>query len=168
MPFGASRKGITMRDTTLPSPGPAASMGHNLRRHAAAAISSVEIVCGKTTGGKTAGAAQLQTFFTACATALNSFVDVAVPTVSSRVAASATQCNFTFNEAMDQTVLPPLSAFTSSGNTITAREWISATVLRLTGTGFAAGENMTYTRPATNYLRDLAGNAVATTSANMT
>lgn len=168
MPFGASRKGNTMRDTTLPSPGPAASMGHNLRRLAAAAISSVEIVCGKTTGGKTAGAAQLQTFFTACATALNAFVDVAAPTISSRVATSATLVTLTFSEAMDQTVLPPLSAFTSAGNTITARAWTSATTMTVTGTGFAAAENFTYTAPATNYLRDLAGNAVATTSANLT
>lgn len=153
-----------MRDTTLPSPGPAASMGHNLRRLSAAAISQVEIVCGKTLGGKTAGAAQLQTFFTACATALNAFVDVVAPLWANAVATatSSTQINIVFDEPMDQTTVPLPAAFAITGDTITAVAWTSSTNLRLTGTGFAAAETLNYTKPAINYIRDLAGNALAT------
>ncbi len=154
-----------MRDTTLPSPGPAASMGHNLRRLSAQAISQVEIVAGKTLGGKTAAAAQLQAFFTACATALNAFVDTTAPTwaAATATATSATQINIVFAENMDITVAPAASAFAISGDTITAVAWTSATNLRLTGTGFAAAETLSYTKPTTNtYIRDRVGNALAT------
>lgn len=156
-----------MRDITLPSPGLLAK-SYDLRRTAASSISSVEVAAARTPGGKTQAAGTLQAFFTACATSLNGLVDVVLPTISSRVAASATTVNMTFSKPMDQTVIPALSAFTSAGNTITAAAWTSATVLQFTGTGFAAAENFTYTQPAVSYLRDLAGNAVATSSANLT
>jgi hypothetical protein len=71
---------------------------------------------------------------------------------------------------MDTTVAPLPAAFTSSGNTVTAVAWGSggdAGNLMLTGTGFAAGDSITYTQPAVNALRDRAGNLVATSTANM-
>lgn len=154
-----------MRDTTLPSPGPAASMGHNLRRLSANAISQVEIVAGKTLGGKTAAAAQLQAFFTACAAALAAYVDTTAPTWAgaTATAASATQINIVFAENMDITVKPLPAAFAITGDTITAVDWINATTLRLTGTGFAAAETLNYTKPTDlTYIRDRAGNALAT------
>jgi len=156
-----------MRIATLLSPGKL-SNGIKLRVEAAKAIGSVEVNAMHTPGGKYVGAKALADFFTDCASKLASLYEVVLPTIVSRVAASATQVNMTFSEAMDQTVIPPLSAFTSSGNTITGAVWFSSTVLRFTGTGFTAGENFTYTAPAVSYLRDLAGNAVATSSANLT
>jgi hypothetical protein len=156
-----------MKINDLLSPGILAN-GIKLRVEAAKAIGSVEVTAMRTPGGKISSAKVLADFFTDCASKLSGLYEVVVPTVVSRVAASATQVNITFSEAMDQTVVPALSAFASSGNTITAAEWVSSTVLRLTGTGFAAGENLTYTKPDVSFLRDLAGNAVATTSANLT
>lgn len=156
-----------MRETSLLSPG-LLSNGFLVRREVAKAISAIEIAARRTPGGKTQAAAKLQAFLDDASDKLDDLVDAVVPTISSRVATSATVATITFSEAMDQTVIPALSAFTSAGNTITDAEWTSATVLVLTGTGFAAAENLTYTKPAVSYLRDLAGNAVATSSANLT
>lgn len=156
-----------MRVDTLLSPGQL-SNGFLVRREVAKAISAIEMVARRTAGGKTQSAAKLQAFLTDAASKLTAMVDAVVPTVSTRVATSATTVTITFSEAMDQTVVPALSAFASAGNTITAAAWSSATVLIITGTGFASGEAFGYTKPAVSYLRDLAGNAVATTSANLT
>lgn len=155
-----------MRIESLLSPG-SLSNGIRLRTEAAKAIGSVEVTAMRTPGNKIGSAKTLADFFTDCASKLSSLYETVVPTISSRTATSATQVNIVFSEAMDQTVVPALSAFTSAGNTITAAAWTSSTNLRLTGTGFAAGEDLTYTKPAVSYLRDLAGNAVATSSANM-
>lgn len=155
-----------MRIETLLSPGQL-SCGIELRKLASKAISSVEITAMRTPGNKIPGAKTLSDFFTDCASKLASLYETVAPTISSRTATSATQVNIVFSEAMDQTVIPALSAFTSAGNTITAAAWTSSTNLRITGTGFAAGENFTYTQPGVSYLRDLAGNAVATSSANL-
>lgn len=167
MPFGASRKGNTMRIETLPSPG-LLTNGVRLRTEVAKAISSVEINAMHTPGGKVPGAKVLSDFFAAGVTALASLHEEVVPTVSSRVATLATQINITYSEAMDQTVVPALAAFTIAGDTITSIAWFSATVLRITGTGFASGESLVYTKPAVSYVRDLAGNAVASNTANLT
>lgn len=156
-----------MRLETLLSPGNL-SQGVRLRSEACNAISSVEVTAGRTPGGKIPAAKTLADFFTDCASKLSALHEEVVPTIASRVAASATTVNITFSEAMDQTVIPPLSSFASAGNTITAAAWVSGTVLRITGTGFAATEAFGYTAPAVSYLRDLAGNKVATSSANLT
>jgi hypothetical protein len=157
-----------MRIETLLSPG-VLSNGFMLRNEACKAISAVEITAGRTPGGRIPAAAALAAFFTDCASKLSALYESVVPTVVSRVAASATQVNITYSETMDQTVTPPLSAFAlPSPDTITAVAWVSSTVLRLTGTGFAAGESLVYTAPATSYVRDLAGNAVASNTANLT
>jgi hypothetical protein len=156
-----------MRDSTLLSPG-LLSQGYNLRRIAAAAISSVEIVAARTPGGKTQQAAVLSAFFTNCATQLTTLIDAVLPTLSTAAAATATTLNLNFSETMDQTVLPPLSAFSSAGNTVTAVAWANATRLQLTGTGFAAADNITYVVPGVNFVRDLSGNALAGFSVAMT
>lgn len=154
-----------MRIETLLSPGQL-SNGLRLRTEASKAISSVEITCGRTPGGKTTAAKTLYDFFTDCATALSTLYDVTAPTWAAAVATatSSTQIDIVFAENMDQTVTPATTAFAITGDTITAVAWTSATNLRLTGTGFAAAETLDYTQPATSYIRDLAGNALATGS----
>lgn len=156
-----------MHIKTLLSPGKGPN-AMNLRREVAKAISFAQAVAAKSPGGKTQAAAQLATFLTDAGTKAAAFGDVVAPTVVSRVATSSTLVTITFSEPMDQTVVPAASAFASAGNTIGARTWTSSTTLTVAGTGFAATEAFGYTRPVSNYLRDLAGNAVATTSANLT
>lgn len=157
-----------MRLETLLYPGNPAN-GFMLRNEAAKAISSVELVAGRTPGGKIQSAKTLADFFTDCASKISTLYEAVVPTVVSRVAASATQVNITYSEPMDQTVVPALSAFSlPDPDTITGIAWFSSTVLRITGTGFAAGESLVYTQPAVSYVRDLAGNAVASNTANLT
>lgn len=153
-----------MRLETLPSPGLLAN-GYKVRMEAAKAISSVEIMAARTPGNKTATAATLSAFFTACATALSAYVATVIADfsgVTSATATSATQINVVFPQAMDQSVVPAIAAFVASGgDTITAAAWTSAFNLRLTGTGFAAAETLTYTKPATKFLRTAAGLVVA-------
>lgn len=158
-----------MRLTTLLTPG-ALPNAINLRLEAAKAISTCEVVAGRTPGGRTRNAGQLAAFFTDCATKAAAVADETAPTIATRVAVSATSLRITFSEPMDTTVAPLPAAFTSSGNTVTAVAWGSggdAGNLMLTGTGFAAGDSITYTQPAVNALRDRAGNLVATSTANM-
>jgi hypothetical protein len=49
----------------------------------------------------------------------------------------------------------------NNGGVVTAVAWISPTVFRITGTGFAAGDTVTYTVPVSNALRTASGKAVA-------
>jgi hypothetical protein len=150
-----------MKINDLLSPG-LLSNGIKLRIEAAKAISSVQVTCMRTPGGKTVSAKTLADFFTDCASQLSSLHEETAPTITAQVATSATQINLTLSEAMDTSVVPALSAFAISGDTITAIAWTSSTNLRLTGTGFAAAESLVYTKPAVSYLRDKAGNALAT------
>jgi hypothetical protein len=151
-----------MRETTLPSPGVATTIGFELRRKAAMAISQAEVVARRTTGGKTRAASQLSTFFTACASALTSIADITVPTVSTRVRTNATTATITFSEPLDQTVVPALSTITIGARVLSAVTVNGSGQLVVTGTAITAGDVITYTKPATNYLRDPAGNALAT------
>lgn len=152
-----------MRIETLLSPG-LLSNGIRLRTEAAKAISSVEVTADRSAGGKTIAAGTLAAFFTDCASKLAAYLDVTLPTWAgaTATAASATQINIVFGESMDQTVTPAITDFAITGDTITAVAWTSATNLRLTGTGFAAAETLNYTKPASNFIRDLAGNVLAT------
>jgi len=160
-----------MRETTLPSPG----LGSNsfcLRRESAKAISSVEITARRTPGGKTPAAAQLAAFFTAAAATLSTMIDAVLPTFSSAQIANATptKVRITFSETMDQTVVPALTAFTLGGTakTKSSVQWESATELSITVTSAYANGNtatVAYAAPAVSFLRDLAGNAVATFTA---
>lgn len=152
-----------MRVENLPSPG-LLSKGISLRLVAAQAISAVEITAGLTPGGKTSAATTLQTFFTACATALNSLTDSTAPTVSTRVRNSATQSTITFSEPLDTSVVPAASAFTiSGGSTVTGVAVVGSTIV-LTGTGHTAAQTVTYTQPSVNGARDRAGNLIASFS----
>jgi hypothetical protein len=67
---------------------------------------------------------------------------------------------------MDTGVLPLAADFAvNNGGTVSGVAWGTAGdagKLILTGTGYAAGDTVTYTKPAVNALRDLAGNQVAT------
>lgn len=152
-----------MRVETLLSPG-ALPNGYRIRVEAAKAISGVEIQAGRTPGGKTPQAAKLKAFFDDASSKLAGFVDVVAPTISTAVASSATTLKLTFSEAMDQTVLPDVAAFAITGDTITGVAWGTAGdagKLILTGTGFAAAETLNYTKQSTNFLRDRAGNELA-------
>lgn len=153
-----------MKINDLLSPGVLAN-GIKLRIEAAKAIGSIEVTAMRTPGGKYPGAKTLADFFTDCASQLSSLYETTAPTITAQVASSATTIKLTFSEAMDETVLPDVSAFAGTGNTITGLAWGSggdAGKLILTGTGFAAAGPLVYTKPAVSYLRDRAGNALAT------
>lgn len=150
-----------MRETSLPSPGVATTVGFELRRKAAMSISQAEIVARKTPGGKTKAAAALQDFFTACATAMNSIVDKVAPTVSTRVRTNATTATITFSEPLTQAVVPALSSITIGARVLSAVTVNVSGQLVVTGTAITAGDTFTYTQPAVNRLQDKAGNLVA-------
>jgi len=150
-----------MRETTLPTPGPLTA-GHELRRKAAMAISQVEIVARRTAGGKTRAASTLATFFTACASALSAISDLVVPTVSTRVRTNSTTATITFSEPLDQTVVPALASITIGARVLSGVTVNGSGQLVVTGVAITAADTFTYTKPATNWLRDPAGNAVAT------
>lgn len=149
-----------MRIETLLSPG-AISQGLQLRTVAAKAISSIEIVAGRTPGGKTSSAAQLAAFFTDCASKVSPLGDATAPTVTTRVRTAANTATVTFNETLDTTVVPPTSAFVfTPARTVTNVAVVGSTVV-VTATGTIVGDTIAYTKPATNGLRDRAGNQVA-------
>lgn len=153
-----------MRTTSLPAPGPL-TQGYLLRVTCAQAISGLEIAARRTPGGKVRGAATLSTFFAAAKAACDTIADATAPTMAGTTATrvSATSITVVFTgETMDQTVTPGAAAFTIPSRTVTGVAWTNATTLTLTGTGFTAGDVLTYTKPVSNFLRDAAGNAVAT------
>jgi hypothetical protein len=150
-----------MRHTTLPSPG-AFVKGHEIRMQAAQCISQAEIVASRTPGGKTRGAATLKAFFDACSAALTSKSDLVVPTVTTRVRTAVNTLTVTFDDVIDTTVVPPITAFVfTPARTVTATAVVGSTVV-VTATGVIATDSVTYTKPASNFIRDRAGNAVAT------
>lgn len=158
-----------MRTDALPSPG-SYSKGQQLRVEAAQAISQVEITAAKTTGGKTTAAASLQTFFEACSDALDTLVDSTAPTFSSAVVENATptKLEITMSETLDTTVVPGAAAFTiSPAKTISLVEVAGTKVTLTVSVAFANGNTITvaYAKPATNMLRDRAGNQTATFTA---
>jgi hypothetical protein len=152
-----------MRVSELPSPG-FLSNAARLRTEAAKAISTVQIQDARSGGVGSSNASGLAAFFTACSAAVTD-VTPTTPVISTAVATSATTLKLSFNVAMDETVKPAAAAFASTGNTITATAWGTggdAGKLILTGTGFAASDSLVYTKPATNFLRSIVGDAVAT------
>ena len=157
-----------MRIENLVSPGRLAN-GIKLQTELAKAISSVEVTAMRTPGGKTQAAKQLSDCLASGVTALSGLFDVTAPTmagITTAVASSATTIKLTFAEAMDTSVAPlPADLAVNNGGTVSGVAWGSggdAGKLILTGTGYAAGDTVTYTKPAVNALRDLAGNQVAT------
>lgn len=159
-----------MRVETLLSPG-LLSNGFTLRRESAKAISSIEITARATPGGKTRGAATLAAFFTDCASKLSAIADLVAPLFSAAVAArvTATKFNVQFGETMDTTVVPATSTITIPSRTVTALAWTNSVTLEITVAASATvGDVITYTAPATNGIRDAAGNLVATGSKTST
>ena len=106
-----------MRVDTLPSPGQL-SNGIRIRIEAAKAISSVEINAGiPVNGGKSSNAKPLSDFFTACATALSSFLDVTAPTIAARsISASLpTRITLTYSEGLSARFVPAVTDFAITG-----------------------------------------------------
>lgn len=104
-----------MRLETLKSPG-LISNGVRLRSEASKAISAVEIVAGRTPGGKTNTAKTLSDFFSDCVSKLSGLLDAVLPTYASSLitAAAPTKLVITLSEDMDPGVIPAGSAFVSS------------------------------------------------------
>ncbi len=156
-----------MRVSNLPSPGILAN-GILLRREAAKAISSVEIVSSKYPGGLSGQASKLHAFFTACATSIAALRDVTAPTISAInvLNAAPTIVRVRFSERMDKSVTPPSSAFAfTSARTISNVYWEPSRedelVLEVTASAVGV-TNVAYTQPGTNQARDYGGNLVAT------
>ncbi len=156
-----------MKASNLPSPG-SYSNSQRLRHESAQAISYVEIAASKSASGKSTSATQLRTFFTDCATSLNSIYDSTAPTVASAVVANATpnKVEITFTEALDTSVIPTpgqLAFVLSPVKTITAIEVAGTKVTITVSVPFVNGNviDVDYAAPATNAVRDPAGNQVA-------
>lgn len=151
-----------MRETNLPSPG-RLSNGHNLRRTAAIAISSVQMAAAHTPGGKVRSANVLKAFFTACASALDAYTDVTQPTVSTRVRTAANTVVITYSEELDPAFVPTNASYVfSPARTVTAVA-IKGSTVTITATGAVTGDQVSYTQPGgANNLRDLAGNLAPT------
>lgn len=157
-----------MKLDALPSPGYIGS-GIALQREAIKAISYVEIMA-SLKAGKTEQAKTLTTFFTACNAAIASFIDATLPTFSSAVIAlaSPTKLTITYSEGLDPSIVPAVSAYTSSPAKTFSKVEIAGNKVILTATvAYAAGATtVTYTAPGTNALRDTSGNLLATHSAS--
>jgi hypothetical protein len=93
-------------------------------------------------------------------------VDATPPVIVAATVANAspTSVAVTLSEVLDATSPPAASAFTIAGHTISAVS-ISGNIITLTvAEAFTYGEtrSVVYTKPATNPVKDLAGNALAT------
>lgn len=160
-----------MRDTSIVSPGLLAN-GFLLRREAAKAISAIEIQSRVTAGGKTPAAAKLSAFFADCVSKLATMVEVALPTVTTRVRTNSTTATITFAEPLQPSTSVPLSCFTIGARVLSGVVVTGSTVV-ITGVAITAADVVTYTPPATFAsagnpvpqslgIRDLAGNLAAT------
>lgn len=158
-----------MKNDALVSPG-FISNGPRLRQEAIKAISYVEVMADLVSPAKPEQAKTLDTFFVACRTAISGLIDSTVPTfVSAEVdlGVNAKQLVITFSEALDPTVVPAGSAFTSDpAKTISKVEVVGNTVILTVTANYVAGATtIAYTQPGTNALRDLSGNLLATFTA---
>lgn len=156
-----------MRIENLPSPGHLSNAIY-LRTAAAKAISNIEVVAGKTPGGKVSTANSLHTFFTACATAVNGMRDTVLPTATAfNQTAGANVIRITTSEGLRPDIIPALTSFvTSPARTITGVE-VAGNQLRVSysGASLANGNTIAYTQPAVNRLQDPAGNELASITA---
>ena len=161
-----------MRVETLPSPG-LLSNGIRIRIEAAKAISSVEINAGiPVNAGKASSAKPLSDFFTACAAALSTFLDVTAPTVAARSATptATKRIVLTHSEGLSIKNVPDLTDFVVTGQVRTVEKvtidgpfvYVDVTV------ALAAGAvSIAYTQSATvsKRLQDESGNQVASYAA---
>lgn len=165
-----------MRVETLPSPG-LLSNGIRIRIEAAKAISAVEINAGiPVNAGKASGAKPLSDFFTACAAALSTFLDVTVPAIAARsiAASNSRRITLTYSEGLDPAHVPPVTAFAITGQVRTvAKVTVDGPFVHLDVVSpFVAGAvSVAYTQPVTvtARLQDLSLNqAISFTAAAVT
>jgi hypothetical protein len=96
--------------------------------------------------------------------------DVTPPTEVSAIVSdgAASSVDIMFSEAMDTNYVPAAGSLTASGHTVTALVFVSSILARATVTGAyvngAAASVLAYTKPTSNYFRDLSGNALETFS----
>jgi hypothetical protein len=155
-----------MKLTSLISPGMLANAG-KLRIEAATALSRAQLISLQSPGGKSKAAKDLKSFFDAMSGLCAPFVETTVPTVVSRVRTSSTVATVTFSEVLaggDKSI-PSASAFALTGGAAITSVRVSGATVILEGTGIAATQTLTYTKPTTGAkLVDLSGNEVATFS----
>lgn len=141
-----------MRVETLPSPG-LLSNGIRIRIEAAKAISAVEINAGiPVNAGKSSNAKPLSDFFTACAAALSTLLDVTAPTIAARsIALSNTKrITLTYSEGLSKRFVPAVTDFAITGQVkaITAVTIDGPFVHLDVATAFVAGSvSVAYTQP---------------------
>ena len=158
-----------MRVDTLPSPG-LLSNGIRIRIEAAKAISSVEINAGiPVNGGKSSNAKPLSDFFTACVTALSTFLDVTVPTIAARsVSASLpTRITLTYSEGLSAKFVPAVTDFAITGQVRTvSKVTVDGPFVHLDfSPALVTGSvSVAYTQ-GTNKLQDAASNLAASFTA---
>lgn len=157
-----------MKNDALVSPG-FISNGPRLRQEAIKAISYVEVMADLVAPAKPSQAKELDTFFSACRTALAGMIDSTAPTfVSAAVAlASPRELVITFSENLNSTIVPAGASFVSSPAKTFNKVVVAGNKVTLTATtDFVAGATtVAYTQPGTNALRDGSGNLVATFAA---
>lgn len=161
-----------MRVDTLPSPG-LLSNGVRVRIEAAKAISAVEINAGiPSNAGKSSSAQPLSAFFTACAAALTSFLDVTVPTISARSISASfpKRITLTYSDGLRATAVPDKTDFVITGQVRTVdKVTVDGPFVHIDVTAaFAAGAvSIAYTQSATvaKRLQDLSGNQAASFTA---
>lgn len=154
-----------MKNDALPSPGFIPN-GHRLRQELVKSISYVEVMADLRAPAKPEQAKSLDTFLSACKTAIASFIDTTAPTFVSATIGAATPkvLTLTFSEPLVGDVVPAGTAFTTSpSRTFTKVEVLGNKVVLTANTAYAAGAvTVAYTKPAVNTLRDLSGLEVAT------
>jgi len=157
-----------MKYDALPSPGFIGS-GLELQKQCVKAISYTEVMA-SLKGGKTEQAKSLTTFFNACVAAVAAFVDSVLPTFASAVinrTPAPKTLTITINEPLMPSVVPAATAFTTTGGgTVQAVEIVGSTIVLTNSANFNGSPvTVTYVQPATNGVRDLSGNLVASFTA---
>lgn len=161
-----------MRVDTLPSPG-LLSNGIKIRYEAAKAISAVEINAGiSVNAGKSRNAKPLSDFFTACAAALSTFLDVTLPVIAARSisASNPKRITLTYSEGLSPANVPDKTDFVIAGQVRTVdKVTIDGPFVHIDVTAaFAAGAvTVAYTQSATvaKRLQDASGNQAASFTA---
>lgn len=161
-----------MRVETLPSPG-LLSNGIRIRIEAAKAISAVEINAGiPANGGVSSTAKPLSDFFTACAAALSTMLDVTAPVIAARSATpqNTSRIILTYGEGLSKKNVPDVTDFavTTQARTVTKVTIDGPFVYLDLNTPLVAGTvNVAYTQSGTaaKRLQDESGNQAASFTA---
>lgn len=154
-----------MRYDNLPSPG-IFTNSVLLRKEMAKVISQIEIQAGYAPGGKPSEANKLSAFLTACTSAISTFVDAVLPTVTTRVRTATNTAVVTFAEALNPSTSVPLASFVFSPARVVTAVVVSGSTVTVTATGVIATDTITYTPPTGTStdkgIADRAGNLAAT------